>query len=317
MAATSPADRSVDRANLHRLLTHDQIRRLRARSTWRGVGMIVHCWGVIALAMALVAWLPNPLTVLLAIAVIGSRQLGLAILMHEGAHGGLAVDPRVNLWLSQWLCAYPVAAETLVYRAYHLEHHKHAQSAADPDLHLSVKFPTTRTSMRRKLVRDLTGQTGFKQRRAQVRAALGKPGAGFAARVRHFGKALGRPLLVNALLFAMLAAVGYWWLYPLLWIVPLLTWQQAVTRIRNIAEHAMLPADDPWRIARTTRANWLARAFLAPYWVNYHAEHHLLLYVPCYRLKQLHAAIIDAGAGARLEIEDSYRATILLASARA
>lgn len=317
MEATLPDDQPTVRANLHRLIPHGQMRRLRSRSTLHGLGMVVHCWTVIVLAMALVAWMPNPLTVLLAIAVVGSRQLGLAILMHEGAHGGLAVNQRFNLWLSQWLCAYPTATETLSYRAYHLEHHKHAQSAADPDLHLSAKFPTTRTSMRRKLVRDLTGQTGFKQRRAQLRAALGTPGQPVAARARHFGRTLGRPLVVNGLILAILATAGYWWLYPLLWIVPLLTWQQAVTRIRNIAEHAVLPANDPWRIARTTQANWLARAFLAPYWVNYHAEHHLLLYVPCYRLRALHNTLVSSGAVERLEVSDGYRATILAASARA
>lgn len=316
MTLAIPADMPARRINLHRHLTPAQIRAVRARSTWRGIAMIVHCWGVIAGAMALVAWAPNPLTILLAIAVIGSRQLGLAILMHEGAHGGLATDARVNLWLSQWLCAYPVGAETLAYRAYHLEHHRHAQTGADPDLHLSAKFPTTRASMRRKLVRDLTGQTGFKQRRAQFRAAMGKPGTPLSDRVRHFVRALGRPIAVNAGLFAVLASVGYWWLYPLLWVVPLLTWQQAVTRIRNIAEHAVLPAGDPWRIARTTQAGWLARAFLAPYWVNYHAEHHLLLYVPCYRLKRLHAMLAEAGVVERLEVQPGYAPTLRMEAAR-
>ena len=303
------------RVNLHRHLTADTLRDLRARSTWRGVGMIVHCWSVIAAAMALVAWLPNPVTILFAIAVIGSRQLGLAILMHEGAHGGLAVSPRVNMWLSQWLCGYPVAADTLAYRAYHLEHHKYAQEENDPDLHLSAKFPTTRASMRRKLIRDLTGQTGFKQRRSQLRAALGKAGQPAQARLRHFRRALGGPLIVNAVLFGILAFAGYWWLYPLLWVMPLLTWQQAVTRIRNIAEHAVLPPSDPWRVARTTRVDSFTRAFLAPYWVNYHAEHHLLLYVPCYRLKRFHDVLAQAELVERLEVRGGYGETLRMATA--
>ena len=47
---------------------------------------------------------------------------------------------------------------------YHLQHHKFAQQAEDPDLGLSAPFPITRASLRRKIVRDLTGQTWFKQR---------------------------------------------------------------------------------------------------------------------------------------------------------
>ena len=68
-----------------------------------------------------------------------------------------------------------------------------------------------------------------------------------------------------------------WWAYPLLWLVPLLTWMMVITRIRNIAEHAVVPdANDPLRNTRTTKASLLERAFIAPYFVNYHLEHHLL-----------------------------------------
>jgi fatty acid desaturase len=34
----------------------------------------------------MVAVWPNPFTFVLAVAIIGSRQLGIAILMHDGAH---------------------------------------------------------------------------------------------------------------------------------------------------------------------------------------------------------------------------------------
>jgi fatty acid desaturase len=302
------------RVNLHRLLTREQIRQLSARSTSRGVGMVLHCWGVIFAAMALVAWQPNPLTVLVAIAVIGSRQLGLGILMHEGAHGGLATGSGLNLWLSQWLCAYPLFAEALAYKRYHLKHHDLAQTARDPDLVLSEPFPTSRASMRRKFIRDLTGQTGIKLRVAAIAQACGKPGEPLKRRAAALLAALGRPLLVNAVLFAALAALGHWWLYPLLWIAPMLTWFQFVSRIRNIAEHAMVPDADPWRVARTTHAGFLARAFLAPYRVNYHAEHHVLLYVPCYRLPQMQAMFRSNGLFDRLELAPNYRTVLRMAS---
>ena len=43
-----------------------------------------------------------------------------------------------------------------------------------------------------------------------------------------------------AVLFAGLTIAGYWWLYPLLWLLPLLTFFQLFLRLRNIAEHAMV-----------------------------------------------------------------------------
>ncbi len=313
-AAAQAGGSSEHRVNLNGHLTKDQIAQVRARSTWRGIAMVVHCWGVIGAMMALVAWMPNPLTILLAIVVIGSRQLGLGILMHEGAHGGLAKNDKLNLWLSQWFCAYPIGRETLAYRRYHLQHHAYAQTEKDPDLSLAAAFPTTPASLRRKLVRDLTGQTGFKQRKAQLLAAFGPSDAPLRARIATFGRILGRPLLVNALLFTVLSMAGFWWLYPLLWVVPMLTWYQAVTRIRNIAEHAVLPDDDAWRIARTTYAGLLERALFAPYWVNYHAEHHLMASAPCYRLAQMHKLVMAEEVGRRLEVQPSYLAMLKLAT---
>jgi len=48
-------------------------------------------------AMALVAVFPNPLAYLLAVMLIGSRQLGLAILMHEGAHRSFSRNESRNM----------------------------------------------------------------------------------------------------------------------------------------------------------------------------------------------------------------------------
>ena len=280
---------------------------VRERSDVIGTLCIAHAWAVIALSMTLFALWPNPLTFIVAALLIGSRQLGLAILMHDAAHGALMRTRGWNEWASQWLCAYPVFNDTIRYRHYHLEHHRKTQQADDPDFSLSAPFPITRASFRRKMIRDITGQTGFKQRRAQVRAALGRPGDGFRKRFANFCEKLGRSIIANAILLAVLTGVGRWYLYPLLWLLPLLTWQQVITRVRNIAEHAIVPDnDDPFRNARTTYATWWERALFAPYWVNYHVDHHLLFYVPCYNLPKLHAMLLTKGYGPRMEIQPSY-----------
>ena len=222
-------------------LNEDQLIAARQRVTWKGAALIVHAWALILGSIALVAWWPNPLTFLLAVGIIGSRQLGLAILMHDGAHGCLSADEKVNLTLSQWFCAYPIFAETRAYRRYHLQHHARTQQEDDPDLILSAPFPITGVSYRRKFVRDITGQTGYQQRKAQLLNALGPKEWPIARRAAHFWEKLGPQFAVNAVLFAGLAAAGVWWAYPLLWLLPLLTWQMVITRIRNIAEHAVVP----------------------------------------------------------------------------
>ena len=299
------------------LLTPDELAGLRERVEWKGIALIAHAWAVILACIALVAAFPNPVTYVLAVMLIGSRQLGLAILMHEGAHGCFSRNEARNLALSQWLCAYPVFAETLAYRRYHLAHHAHTQQQDDPDLVLSAPFPVTRASYRRKFWRDITGRTGYQQRKAQVLNALGDPSWTLARRARHFRDKLGPQVAVNALLFTGLALCGVWWAYPLLWLVPLLTWMMVITRIRNIAEHAVVPdSNDPLRNTRTTRAGLLERAFIAPYFVNYHLEHHLLFYVPCYNLPKLHAILMRGPSAARMEVQPSYLSVLRLATAR-
>jgi fatty acid desaturase len=103
------------------------LKRLCERSAIKAIALIASVWGMIFGSILMIAimpslWLQVALAPL-AIAIIGSRQLGLAILMHDGAHGSLAKSGRLNLWLSQWLCAYPIFAETVTYRKYHLKHH--------------------------------------------------------------------------------------------------------------------------------------------------------------------------------------------------
>ncbi len=299
------------------LMTDQELIEVRTRHTWKSVGLIAHAWTLILGSIAMVALWPNPFTFVLAVAIIGSRQLGLAILMHDGAHGCLANGEKLNMALSQWLCAYPVFAETVAYRRYHLQHHARTQQEDDPDLILSAPFPITRLSYRRKFWRDISGQTGYAQRKAQFLNALGDPSWPRARRAAHFWDKLGPQLAFNLIFFAGLAAAGVWWAYPLLWLLPLLTWMMVITRIRNIAEHAVVPdSDDPLRNTRTTRAGFFERLFIAPYYVNYHLEHHLLFYVPCYNLPRVHKILSRSSYASQMEVQPNYAAVLRLATAK-
>jgi fatty acid desaturase len=114
------------------LLTPQQVQHLRGKSDLMGGLLVLHAWGLILGSMALFAWWPNPLTFMLAVMVIGARQLGLAILMHDAAHGVLFANRRLNEWAGTWLCAAPVFTSMTLYRPYHLAHHRHTQQADDP-----------------------------------------------------------------------------------------------------------------------------------------------------------------------------------------
>ena len=294
--------------------TPEELASVRARSDVKGLLCIAHAWLVIGASMALFALWPNPLTFVIAVVLIAARQLGLAILMHDAAHGVLMGTRKWNDSVSQWLAAYPVFTDTIPYRTYYLVHHRRTQQPDDPDIGLSAPFPITRASFVRKMIRDITGQTGFKQRRAQIRAGLGKPGQPFAVRFAIFRRKLGGPVIANLVLLAILTAFGKPHYYLMFWILPLITWHMVITRVRNIAEHAVVPDNDAtFRNARTTYASWWERAILAPYWVNYHVDHHLLMYVPCYNLPKLHRLLLAKGYGPRMETQPDYATMLKLA----
>lgn len=289
------------------LFTEAEWRALTARPQWVGVALVLHCWATIAAAVALVALWPDPWTLPLvwaaAVMVVGARQLGLAILMHEAAHGLLHRTTRLNAVLGQYLCAAPVGADLTSYRPYHLQHHRFTQQEEDPDLGLSRPFPTSRASLRRKIVRDLTGQTFFKQR---IGPFLQR-GPGGNVFVSEATPALRRFIAAQAILFLLFALAGVPWLFLTVWVGAMATWFPLVTRLRNIAEHACTERqNDCWRIARTTRAAWWERALIAPYWVNYHSEHHLFFAVPCFRLPALHRALAARGLTERMILAPSY-----------
>lgn len=334
-----PPDRFFDRAEWAAITR---------ASRWRGLWLVAHAWIVSIALVGVAAWSHNPVAWLLAIVFVGGRQLGLAILMHDAAHGALHPNRKINNFLGQWLTGAATGSDLIAYRTYHLQHHKYTQQAEDPDLSLSKPFPTTRASLWRKIARDLTGRTFAKQRAAQVRYAL----VGLKAMLRGenpdrrggtragtpFNKqsddgmtsptadlagamavtrAFGRFLLVQAVLLSA-SLLLYGWTPYLLWLAGLATSFQLYLRIRNIAEHACTTtgSDDPFTHARTTRANWLERATVAPYWVNYHAEHHLFMGVPCYRLPQVHAALGRAGRHESMTIAPGYAAVLRQVTAR-
>lgn len=300
---------AVARIDPKDVFTPEEWAKLSPKSSWRGLVLVVCAWGLIVAAAALFIVWPNALTYVIAVMLIGARQLGLAILMHDAAHGALHENTAVNDWIGEWLCAAPVGGRLESYRAYHLKHHRFTEQPEDPDLALSAPFPITRASLWRKIVRDLTGQTFLKQRGAQLFGGR-KPGEVVNASTTHF-------LIANAVLLAVCIAAGVWWAYPALWIVPMATWLPLVTRLRNIAEHACVNTkDDPFTHARTTLANVFERLFIAPFWVHFHGEHHVFMHVPCYRLERMHRMLMDKGYWSRMRIARGYVEVLSMASSK-
>lgn len=88
---------------------------------------------------------------LVAIACVGAGQHRLATLTHEAAHYMLFKNRRLNEFVSEWFCMYPILAMTHSYRVQHHGHHQHSNDPErDPDwtqMRMSghrFQFPMTR-----------------------------------------------------------------------------------------------------------------------------------------------------------------------------
>lgn len=307
---------TTTRRKISEILTRDEIRTLNERSDVMGFVAVAFSWAVIVATAFVLVWasrqhwsiaLP---TFVLGFAVLAGRHLGLAILHHEAAHKTLFKTPRLNDVIGDWLCARPIWNDVGKYRGHHFEHHRKTNQPEDTDLSLVEGFPTTRASLRRKLVRDLLGFTGLKYLvgRALMDAELVKwtvandvawlPRAGrrwWSYPVTFMKNASGM-MITNALLWSACWASGHTWLYAI-WVLSYVTPFPLFLRIRSLAEHACTEAStDMFLNTRTTRAGFLERATVAPIRVNFHIEHHVMPSVPYFRLPALHRMLRERGA---------------------
>lgn len=267
------------------VLTPDERKTLTTASNWLGAWMVTRTWLLIFALLGLAAHYPGPLTAIMVLLLLPGRQLSLAVLMHEAGHGSLFASQRLNRWVGQWLCALPTLGDMHSYASGHLEHHRKAGTVDDPDLPNYRAYPVSPASFRRKVIRDLTGQTGFKLLASLAAGGAGNMNNGLAREPHLLAKQVG----VQGLLAAVLAALGWGWTWWL-WFGTFMTTYMLVIRVRQVAEHAVVPDlynPDPRANTRTVLAPAWQRFLIAPSFVNYHLEHHFMAGVPCYRLPQL------------------------------
>lgn len=311
MTTQQTNNRQPARSSWREALGREEINDLLRPRAWRSWVSLLTNWSLVFGCFALVALWPNPLTIILALFLIGGRQLGCAALMHDAAHRCLFRNRALNDWVGNWLCAYPVWSDVDRYRPYHLQHHAKTSTPEDPDIGLIRPFPITRTSLWRKVWRDLSGQTGRKFATAAAKRSFGRAAKDPAA------SRAGRGMVVtNLVLLGTLAAVGHPELY-VLWVAAWFTTYTLVTRIRSIAEHALTPeTENPLRNTRTVLPSWWERLFIVPNRLNYHLEHHLLMTVPHYNLSRMHRLLRDRGALDNACVERGYAAVLARASSR-
>jgi len=255
---------------------------------------VLWCYGQNILILAAAVHINHIATWLIAFLLMGRMHAQFASLMHEAAHRLLFKHRGANDWVGNWLLGFPVITSTPAYRRVHMAHHREEFGPDEPDIPLYANYPITAESFRRKLVRDATGQTGIKLFRNQLR--------GFRSPDVRVRRTLLKMTLVQVIVIAAFFAVGHPWLYLTMFVLPYFTLWRVINRLRSIAEHGGLRADDDRRIAtHSVVQHPIARFYLVPYNIGFHLAHHVDAGVPFRHLPKYHAMLRDTRY-----VDDSY-----------
>ena len=255
---------------------------------------VLWCYGQNILILAAAVHINHIATWLIAFLLMGRMHAQFASLMHEAAHRLLFKHRGANDWVGNWLLGFPVITSTPAYRRVHMAHHREEFGPDEPDIPLYANYPITAESFRRKLVRDATGQTGIKLFRNQLR--------GFRSPDVRVRLTLLKMTLVQVIVIAAFFAAGHPWLYLTMFVLPYFTLWRVINRLRSIAEHGGLRADDDRRIAtHSVVQHPIARFYLVPYNIGFHLAHHVDAGVPFRHLPKYHALLRDTRY-----VDDSY-----------
>jgi fatty acid desaturase len=247
---------------------------------------VLGCWAQVVVPIVLAVRLHHPVVWLVAFLVAGRNFARLSILAHEAAHRLLFSNRRVNDAVGRWLLAYPAFVPLDVYRRGHLAHHGDELGPDEPDMGLYVGYPVSRDSLRRKLVRDAVGISGWKNLKPLLLAVRSPSARPVALRI----------LATQAALLGACAAVGRPELYVLLWLAPWLTVWRVLNRLRSIAEHGGMQRSPDRRLTthHVRQTPW-ARFWIVPYNTGWHLAHHVDIGVPWRHLPALHRELVAAG----------------------
>lgn len=277
----------------------------------RSMGSVLYTLGLLAVSIGIAIAYWSWWVALIAIVLIAPLQHALFILAHEAAHYRLHSNRTLNDVLGRMIGMLG-GVSMCSYRVIHRLHHNYLYQPQDPDIALHGGYPRGKKYLIKKLLKDLTGQTAFKN----YAYFFGNPAINLDTNVAQRPLDDTAPALRQAalqdrwfvvafhvLMPIVMIALGWGWYYLFLWVIPLLTLLQAILRLRAICEHgAVTDLSSPLTAARTNIANAWQRFFIFPHHVNYHLAHHLYPAVPHYNLPKLHAALEAHGILTNAEV---------------
>jgi fatty acid desaturase len=269
------------------------------------LGYLTLTWGLAIGAIALFWIFPAWYTFAIAFVIVSSRQQALLNIEHECQHRKFLPTRRWNDLVGTWLAAGPVGSPYRAAQGRHLAHHRLLGTDEDPD-------------------HDLHAGANKSSRLGLIRYFIGGIAGGYAGMVlmgpprkdRTPRNALvhdvAAMVVAQLVLFAGLTLALAWWVYPALWVLPLVTLTLLAHMVRSFVEHAITDEEMEAHSNRliSVRGGMIERNLISPYYMNYHAEHHLLPSVPARRLKGLQTRFTQLEDAPTVLFQPTYRSAL-------
>ena len=249
--------------------------------------------------------LHNPITYVIAFLLMGRAHAQLLALMHESVHRLLFRNRKLNDFAGRWLLGYMSFVNTDGYRYVHMAHHREEFGPNEPDIPLYANYPITRASFWRKMRRDGLGSTGFRMLRGQFMSIFKTDPQQLNTQRKIFS--LHAVLLILSMIFVNP------WVYVMLWLVPYITVWRVMNRLRSIAEHGGLRADDDRRVTtHSVKQHLFSSFYFVPFNLGWHIAHHTDSGIPFRSLPKYHRQLQASGF-----VTDAYQYSSYLAIWRA
>ncbi|MEO0492306.1 MAG: fatty acid desaturase [Actinomycetota bacterium] len=226
-------------------------------------------------------------TYALVFVAMGSWFQRVLTLNHEAAHRLLFSNKRWNDWIGEKLIGWLVFGDGgNGYRIAHTQHHRDEFGEKEPDFLLYALYPISKASLRRKLVRDAVGVSGYKNLKPAFKGLFRS-----GRRVRAM-----RYLSGQLFVFAIFALLGQPLFYLLFWLLPWGTYFRVFNRVRALAEHGgMTRSGDRRRTTHDIHQGFWSRYVFLSQGIGFHLAHHVDSGIPMSNLHRLHDALVEDG----------------------
>ncbi|MES2526159.1 MAG: fatty acid desaturase family protein [Bdellovibrionota bacterium] len=270
------------------MLEPQELKELGKIETWKTMTDISLIWATIGLCLFLTQeslwFLP------LAIPILASRLHALTLIMHDGSHYLIHPNEKINDFISNVFCSFPLMLSTEVYRKTHWKHHQFTQTMKDPNYVIMQNeenwhYPKKADEVKKLLIKDLFFM-GLKDHMKILKDWQMLPNIKLASQLER--------ILFPVFMLGVFSVVywgGFWREFLILQVGALLI--NPLARMRAMSEHAHYESGGQDRVHKleetpTINAGALERFFFAPFNTNRHLEHHLYPTVPYYNLEIVH-----------------------------